>query len=246
MATDLRAPAADQLLAAWEHGLVSASARAGLLLAALGVADPDRLPLGARNRQLLGARILLFGTVADVVARCEECGEELEADVHLPDLLDALPDAPVTTATPIRVSSGGYHVTVRVPTAVDLHGLPGDVEAAAWELTARCVGEARLDDTIVQPRDLPVEVCAAIDDALAAADPGAVLDLTLACPSCGATTTRSLDPVALLWSELDTWAWKLLTDVHLLAAAHGWSEADVLAMSPARRQAYLHLCGVGT
>ena len=34
---------------------------------------------------------------------------------------------------------------------------------------------------------------------------------------------------------------RLLMDVHLLARAYGWSEAEVLALSPARRRFYLEM-----
>ena len=38
-------------------------------------------------------------------------------------------------------------------------------------------------------------------------------------------------------------ALRLLGHVHALARAYGWREADILAMSPARRQVYLDLAG---
>jgi hypothetical protein len=31
--------------------------------------------------------------------------------------------------------------------------------------------------------------------------------------------------------------------VHLLASAYGWSEGDILSMSPVRRQFYLEISG---
>jgi hypothetical protein len=34
-----------------------------------------------------------------------------------------------------------------------------------------------------------------------------------------------------------------LREVHTLAWAYGWREADILAMSPARRQFYIELVG---
>jgi hypothetical protein len=34
-------------------------------------------------------------------------------------------------------------------------------------------------------------------------------------------------------------AQRLLMEVHLLARAYSWRESDILAMSPARRNAYL-------
>ena len=38
---------------------------------------------------------------------------------------------------------------------------------------------------------------------------------------------------------MDARAQRLLMEVHLLARAYGWREADILGMSPARRNAYL-------
>jgi hypothetical protein len=35
----------------------------------------------------------------------------------------------------------------------------------------------------------------------------------------------------------------LLTEVHRLAQAYGWREAEILALSEARRHAYLELVG---
>jgi hypothetical protein len=46
---------------------------------------------------------------------------------------------------------------------------------------------------------------------------------------------------ALLWVEVEAGAIALVQDVHLLAAAYGWSEAEVLGLGPARRRAYLEL-----
>jgi hypothetical protein len=50
-----------------------------------------------------------------------------------------------------------------------------------------------------------------------------------------------LDIASYLWSEIHAWAGRMLRDVHALAAAYGWREADILAMSPWRRQAYLEM-----
>ena len=44
-----------------------------------------------------------------------------------------------------------------------------------------------------------------------------------------------------LWHEVDAWALRLLRDVHRLARAYSWREADILALSPSRRQCYLDL-----
>jgi hypothetical protein len=52
-----------------------------------------------------------------------------------------------------------------------------------------------------------------------------------------------VDPAMLLWSAVETHAVALLQDVADLAAAFGWNESDVLALSPRLRAAYLELAG---
>jgi hypothetical protein len=47
--------------------------------------------------------------------------------------------------------------------------------------------------------------------------------------------------VAFFWEEIDVWAERTLSDVHRLASAYGWSESDILALGPRRRQRYLAL-----
>ena len=40
---------------------------------------------------------------------------------------------------------------------------------------------------------------------------------------------------------MNHWAGRMLLDIHALARAYGWSESDILALPPRRRQAYLEL-----
>ncbi len=49
----------------------------------------------------------------------------------------------------------------------------------------------------------------------------------------------AFDVGALLWEELVAQARGLLAEVHVLARAYGWSEAEVLELSRSRRAAYL-------
>jgi len=46
-----------------------------------------------------------------------------------------------------------------------------------------------------------------------------------------------------LFTELGAVARDLLGQVHALAFAYKWREADILQMSPARRQLYLQMVG---
>jgi hypothetical protein len=53
------------------------------------------------------------------------------------------------------------------------------------------------------------------------------------------------DIVPYLWTEINAWAMRLLREIHSLATAYGWREADILAMSAVRRHWYLEMIGRG-
>ena len=76
---------------------------------------------------------------------------------------------------------------------------------------------------------------------LAAGDPQAEVLLSLRCPACEHEWSTPFDILAYLWDEIDDWARRLLSEVHTLASAYGWSERDVLGMSARRRRLYLEM-----
>jgi hypothetical protein len=50
-------------------------------------------------------------------------------------------------------------------------------------------------------------------------------------------------PASLLWDDVQAYARGLLGQVHALARAYGWTEHEVLSLSPRRRAAYLEMTG---
>jgi hypothetical protein len=84
-------------------------------------------------------------------------------------------------------------------------------------------------------------VAAGVDAAMEAAAPAGAIDLLVACPDCATTNAAALDVALLLWARVEERASLLMAQVHALAAAYGWTEPDVLALSPRRRAAYLEL-----
>ncbi|MCL8009811.1 hypothetical protein [Streptomyces sp. AS02] len=141
----------------------------------------------------------------------------------------------------VRVRQDDWDVSFRLPGVADLTeaALAADPRAA---LLARCVVAATRDGAAVAAGDLPAPVQRRIAEAVEAADPGADVTLNVGCPECGAATRAELDIASYLWTELDAWARDLLLDVHLLATSYGWSEPEILALSPLRRRYYLELC----
>jgi hypothetical protein len=65
--------------------------------------------------------------------------------------------------------------------------------------------------------------------------------LDLRCPTCGHSWHALFDIVAFFWAELASQAKRLLREVHTLARAYGWREADIVSMSARRRQLYLEM-----
>jgi hypothetical protein len=88
---------------------------------------------------------------------------------------------------------------------------------------------------------LPDSVIQAVLERMGHADPQANLEIELSCPACSHNWQETFDIVSFLWSEITAWAIRILREVHVLASAYGWREADILAMNPRRRQAYLEL-----
>ena len=112
-------------------------------------------------------------------------------------------------------------------------------EQVRSKLLERCLLEIEhlKHETVLQDGELKT----AITQAMLQADPQALIELQLNCPNCGHTWTALFDIANFLWRELDAWARRTLRDVHKLASAYGWSETQILALSPTRRRLYLEL-----
>lgn len=255
-------PGAAQLLDVWGNGLGRDPVRRALVLLAAAVpdAEPDGLadwPLGRRDTELLAFRASLFGPGLEAVARCPGCGMEVE----LAFTVGELAGQPQTHgATPFTVRLDRYEATLRPVTSRDLLALnPGNPEhpsdgstvlSHSWDagqaeatLTARCISAVTDAGAPIDPGSLPPEVLATLGEELSRADPAAATELSVQCPGCGQGWLAPFHIASYLWNELHHWARRLLLDVHTLAHAYGWSEHDILALPPLRRQAYLELVG---
>jgi hypothetical protein len=240
-----REPSASDLLRAWELGLSRPPLERPLVvLDAVELTAPHRpleLPVGRRDTELLKLRRELFGPHLVSLASCPSCGESLELSVDVEDVLVPVREPPDETYT---VVTDGHTVTFRLPTTRDVVAARDpDVETTRLRLLELCVVEADVAGTPLVAGQLPAAVVEAISERMREADPQAQVELDLACPGCGHRWREPLDIGSFLWEELDGWARRLLQDVASLAKAYGWTEADVVALSPARRQAYLELSG---
>lgn len=241
------------LLLAWErlhaHG---AQARAlGLLQAVWPQPDPDdwrRASVGERDGGLFQLQAALFGPRLQTQAACPFCGERLESQFDIEDLCP-LPVRPPSFAQPLEFVDRGWHIRYRLPSSEDLQALPeaasGDAEtdarAAVAALLQRCVLHAERGGRRVDGAQLPANVAQRLGERMAQDDPVADLRLDMVCPACARHWPCALDIGAYLWGELDDWAQDLLVQVGALARHYGWSERDILALTPLRRRFYLDL-----
>ncbi|MFI0821161.1 hypothetical protein ACH4TX_38425 [Streptomyces sp. NPDC021098] len=241
-----------ELLALWEAGLAHHGPGRTLLLhrAARPESGTDALravPVGEREADLLALRRALFGERMQTRVECGACGEAMEFDLDAHDLA-ARPESPLG-GSPLVVEEGEWVVEFRLPTVADVEAAAAAGPEAPHHLLARCTlsavraGQPVPADRL--PSALPEPVRRRLADAAEAADPAADVTLNVSCPECGEATRADLDIASYLWTELDSWARDLLLDVHLLATAYGWSEPEILALSPLRRRYYLELCADG-
>jgi hypothetical protein len=218
------------LLETWERGQPLSPAARLLHLAGEEARD---LPVGAAVALLLERHRALFGPMLHGVADCVGCGIRLEVACSVDALLDA---APVPTqGEHALLTDDDRMVRFRLPTLADLAALDHalDEETGALALLAKClIDEAPTPSLLAQ-----------VSTRMAELDPLGDPEFFLCCAACGASFARPLDAAAFLWQETVARAQRLIGQVDALARAYGWAEADILAMSPVRRQAYLELAG---
>jgi hypothetical protein len=232
------------LLEAWEWGQGRGPAARALALLALASPDLDweelgALPLGERDRRLLALREELLGSRIDGLARCPACAEALDLVFDARELRSSQAAAPVEH----QLSVEGLTVRFRPANSHDLLAAQScsGIEEARRRIAERCVLEARREERSVPASELAEEELAALAGAMADADPGAELWIELECPACAHGWWELLDVATFLWIELEAQVRSLLRDIHLLARAYGWREADVLSLSPWRRRIYLEM-----
>lgn len=231
-----------EVLRVWETGLAQHPVDRALTILAAALPETDRnrlaaMSVGQRDGYLIDIREASFGTGLSGVAECPECEELLEW--ALDDIRRSRGGG--GEGEPNQLTAEGYELLYRLPNSTDLAAVAveGDVAAGRAALLRRCVLEARRDGVRIEPTSLPEAVVLGLAAEMEARDPQAETLLDFECPACGSHWQALFDVLAFLWAEIQARAKRLLSEVHSLARAYGWSEEDILGMSPARRRFYL-------
>lgn len=236
---------AEQLLNVWEQGLSQPLLQRALML--LVAAFPDRSPdafatmsIGQRDLLLLQLRERLFGQHLLNTAICPQCNERIEWQSRIADFVIES-DNNDSKADEFELQTHGYQLRFRLPNSLDVAAvaMAGGAENGAQQLLLRCVLEAEQGGVNCAGKPLPDVVIQALTERIESLDPQADIRINLNCPGCAHRWYALFDIASFLWAEINGWAERTLQIVHRLAAAYGWSEREILNLSPVRRQLYL-------
>ncbi len=242
----MRTLSAYDLVQVWEWGQYKHPVDRALGL--LTLAQPEvaaeqiaALSIGQRNARLLVLREQTLGSTLNGYAECTQCHEKLEFSVEISTLR-----LPEPEALEFALNTQDFNLHCRLPTSRDLAAAVGhqDLAAARQLLINGCVLQAYHNDEPVAPETLPESVIPELANAIIALDPQTEMRFELECPACGQQWSALFDIANFFWTELGDRVKRLLYDVHLLAQAYGWSEADILRMNANRRQFYLDCVSV--
>src|SRR5690349_21578486 len=200
----MHALSASDVLYAWEVGRQKHPVDRALLLLALALpsfspALLSSLTIGQRNRALLLLRQKTLGATATCLARCPNCGEQLEFSLDLPAMspteLDALIEPGEHTEPIHSLNVDAYTLNFRVPTCTDIAAIvrAADAQEGRHLLVERCVVRAARDDQPVPVENLPEEVLQALSEAVIEHDPLAEVECALVCPECQQPWTTFFD-----------------------------------------------------
>jgi len=242
------------LLFIWEQGLEKGVIHSGLQLIKAAfpdctITDLERLPIGRRDGLLLQIHEQIMGPDLAGLADCPNCGETMELNLSIPDIqIKSEPE--ISASNSLSISESGYEIKTlgyvvgfRLPDSTDQEAILHfkDPAKARTEILRRCIWRARFDDEDIEAIKLPAQITDLIAENMARIDPQADVLLKIRCTSCNHEWDCIFDISSFLWKELNGWSHKILLEIHTIAQSYGWSEAEILSLSPWRRRHYLEM-----
>jgi hypothetical protein len=240
----MRTLSAAELPDVWERGERQHPLDRALTLLAAACPEKERqelmhLSIGQRDALLLTLRQLTFGPQLEAYAECPACGAQLEFNVNIEELLRDYRSVDISKQS---TKLNDFSINFRLPDSTDLAAcINASSLEADRELLQRCILKITRKKKEVALNDIPAATLSALVARMAELDPLADIQIALDCTECNHRWEMLLDILAFFWAELGIQTKQLLYQVHVLARAYGWHEADILVMSPWRRQYYLDM-----
>ena len=232
------------LLNIWELGTVQHPLDQALTILKLAFPEQSRqelanLSIGQRDAHLLSIREQFFGSQLNGYVECPKCSERLEFSLSTQEIrTETLSDSSELSR---RIDELVFNF--RLPNSLDLVTVANcdDLQKARLSLVKNCLIAAKQGEKVLSFEELSEVKIEKFATILAESDPQAEILLNFNCPNCGHEWQEILEIISFFWQEISVKVKRILQDVHTLALAYGWSESDILALSPTRRQLYLEM-----
>lgn len=194
-----------------------------------GIADWS---LGRRNKALIEFHCAAFDRNINGWSACASCGEKMEFAIDARELVSRN----IAEAEEKELISFNGRC-FRLPTSRDLAeaAREKDSNVAALRLAECCC------TTPQQSIDWNADDIEQLGEIMSMADPLAEVRIALCCPSCGHESSETIEIAGFIWTEIEVRARRLIWEVHAIASVYGWTEKEILSMSPARRAGYLEM-----
>jgi hypothetical protein len=188
--------------------------------------------LGARHQRLLRMHQELVRRPIDACVVCPHCGTDNEFPLPVEHII-GLPTPP--PGATVEVATGDGYSVFRIPAIADI----ADISAATDGLSAlarrtRVGGHA--DALTSAEMDLLAEAWEALD-------PAGSLRIELVCAECAHELVADADVNEFVARDFDLLVQSLMREVHTIAGAYGWAEAEILDLPAERRRWYVDLIG---
>ena len=231
-----------ELLDIWETYMhLSVIERSLYLLSTVYAADVSTIAMmsiGERDARLLEFRKWIFGSRLINMSYCPQCAEPIEWETDIEDirLQEVLPESPTRI---LELEEDGFKIEFRLPNSYDMLAAVSNPDGA--KLMSRCILKIKQDKNEYSFEELPQKIIEGISECMSIADPQADIKMVLSCPGCKNQWEAPFDILHYLWIEIESWAKRIIKEVAVLARAFGWSEKEILNLSPQRRQLYLEI-----
>lgn len=224
-----------------QHLLESALTILNSLIPEIPKKDFAEMSIGRRNYFLTQIRNKLIGRDLICFTVCPYCDSKLEFSISPEEILSPSK----AEDTPFVFIIDDYIIRYRLPNSVNLAiaSRCKDFYSAKDEILNQCLIELTKDDQKISPSELPEEIKLKLSCDMSIKEPATESVIDLVCKDCNYSWTQIMDIASFLITEINFYAKNILRDVHQLASAYGWSESEIIGMSPQKRNWYLNAIG---
>jgi len=198
------------------------------------------LCIGEIDAFLLQLYRSMFGNRLECTVSCPACSAILDLTLTVDNLL--IGNGSGKDTYQLKYGEPPTVIYFRLPARKDflsLHEEPHDTLRKL--LVERCVLYAEQNGEKILPVPLTNETIDAVSKAMSREDPQAEIILNMQCSECRQEWQTIFDIIDFFWQKINAEAKTLITEIHLLAQAYGWTEAEILALSRERRKLYIEL-----